>query len=60
MSAVDILKATQQAAEPARYGSRLACTRSGAHWRSLANTTEQPVFGGDAALRQITLTTYSI
>ena len=60
MSAIDILKATKQGAEQVRYGSRLACTRSGAHWRSQANTTEQPVFGGDAALRQITFTTYSI
>ena len=29
----------------------------GAHWRRLGNTTEQFVRGGDAALRQITLTT---
>jgi len=29
----------------------------GSHWRHLANTTEQSVYGGDAALRQITLTT---
>jgi len=28
----------------------------GAHWRHLANTTEPPVCGGDAALCQITLT----
>ena len=29
----------------------------GAHWRHLANTTEPSMFGGDAALCQITLTT---
>jgi len=29
----------------------------GAHWRHLANTTEPSVCSGDAALRQITLTT---
>jgi len=29
----------------------------GAHWRHLANTTKPSVCGGDAALRQITLTT---
>jgi len=30
----------------------------GAHWRHLANTTEPSVCGGDAALCQITLTSY--
>ena len=30
----------------------------GAHWRHLANTTETSVCGGDAALSQITLTTF--
>ena len=29
----------------------------GAHWRNLANTTEPSMCCGDAALRQITLTT---
>jgi len=29
----------------------------GAHWRHLANTTEPSVWGGDAALCEITLTT---
>jgi len=29
----------------------------GVDWRQLANTTEPPVCGGDAALCQITLTT---
>jgi len=29
-----------------------------AHWRQLANTIEPSVSGGDAALCQITLTTY--
>jgi len=29
----------------------------GAHWRNLANTTEPSMYGGDAALCQITLTT---
>jgi len=30
---------------------------AGAHWRNLANTIEPSICGGDAALRQITLTT---
>ena len=30
----------------------------GAHWRHLATTTEPSMCGGDAALCQITLTTY--
>jgi len=30
-----------------------------AHWRQLANTIERPVLGGDTALCQITLATYS-
>ena len=30
----------------------------GAYWRHLANTTQPVVCGGDAALRQITLTTW--
>jgi len=30
----------------------------GAHWRHLVNTTEPSVCGGDAALCQLTLTTY--
>ena len=38
--AVDILKSTQQGAEPARCIYRLACTRCGTYWRHLANTTE--------------------
>jgi len=29
----------------------------GVHWRHLKNTTEPSMCGGDAALRQITLTT---
>jgi len=33
------------------------CSRGKAHWRNLPNTTEPPVCSGDAALRQITLTT---
>jgi len=55
--AVDILKATQQGAAPVRCGWRLECTRWGAHWRHLANTTEPSVCGGDAALCQMTLCT---
>jgi len=31
-------------------------TVRGAHWQNLANTIEPSVFGGDAALRQIILT----
>ena len=34
-----------------------ACVKWGTHWRNMANTTERPVFGGDAALCQITLST---
>ena len=55
MSAVDILKATQQRTEPVRFECR--CD---AHWRHLANTTEPSVCGGDAACCQITLTTCSL
>ena len=54
---VDILKATQQGAEPVRCGCRLGCTGWEAHWRHLANTIEPHVCGGDAACCQITLTT---
>ena len=39
-------------------GPKEACvTCIGTHWRHLANTTEPSVCCGDAALRQITLTT---
>jgi len=48
---VDILKATQQAAEPVRCRCRW-----GAYWRHLSNTIEPSVCGGDAALCKITLT----
>jgi len=44
MSAVDILKATQQRTEPVRCECRW-----GAYWRYLANTTEPYVYGCDAA-----------
>ena len=33
------------------------CPRGRAHWRNLANTIEPSVYGGDAALCQITVTT---
>jgi len=33
------------------------CSHGRAHWRHVASTTEPSVCGGDAALRQITLTT---
>jgi len=36
-----------------------ADTDEGAYWRDMANTTEPSVCRGDAALRQITLTTCS-
>jgi len=55
---VDILKATQQEAEPVRRGCLLVCTRCGANWRSLANTIELSMSGADETLCQITLTTY--
>ena len=45
------VKVTRQGAEPVHCGCRLGRTRWG------ANTTEPSVCGGDAALRQITLTT---
>jgi len=53
--AVDILKATQQGAEPVRCGCRLGCTR----WEcTLAQPGEyELVYGGDAVLCQITFTT---
>jgi len=35
----------------------LSCHIWGVHWRNLANTTELFLYGGDAALCQITLTT---
>jgi len=56
-STVDILKVTRQGAEPVRCGRRLGCTRWGAHWRNLANTTELSACVGNAALCQITLST---
>jgi len=37
-------------------GCQMRCTRWGAHWRNMANTTEPSVCGDDAALCQITLT----
>jgi len=53
MSAVDILKATQQRTELVRC----ECWW-GAYWRNLANTTEPSMCGGDAASCQITTTCY--
>jgi len=44
MSAIDILKVTQQRTEPVRCECRW-----GAHWRRLANTIEPSMCGGDAA-----------
>jgi len=41
-------------------GPNEACIRRGAHWRHLANTTETSMFGGNASLCQITLTTCSV
>ena len=38
--------------------SRKPCIRWGVHWRHPANATEPSMCGGDAALCQITLTTY--
>jgi len=57
--AVDILKATLQVTEPVWCGCQLRCTTvdGSAHWHNLANTTEPPVCGGDAALYLIILTT---
>jgi len=55
MSAVDILKATQQGTFPVRC--RFVY---GAYWRKLANAIEPSVCASDAALCQITLTAYSI
>jgi len=49
MSAVDILKATQQRTEPVRCECRWS-----AYWRNLSNTIEPFVCGGDAAFCQIT------
>ena len=58
--AVDILKATQQGAAPVRRGCRLKCTTWGAHWRHLVNAIEPSLYGSDAALCQITLTSYAV
>jgi len=55
--AVDILKATQQRAALVWCECQAGCTRRGADWHHLANTSEPSVCGGDAALYQITLTT---
>ena len=44
-------------AEPIRYGCRFWCTKWGANWRNLANTSEPSECGADAALCQIILTT---
>jgi len=53
MSAVDILKATQQHTEPVRCECRW-----GAYWRNLANTIEPPMCSSDAIFFcQITVTT---
>ena len=56
---VNILKAIQQGAAPYRCKCRLRCTRQGARWRHLANTTEPSTCSGDAALHQITATACS-
>jgi len=53
MSTVDILKATQQRTEPV-----WCWCRWGAYWCHLANMIEPSVCGSDAALCQITLTSY--
>ena len=54
---VSILKAIQQGAALVWYRRRLGCTRWGAHWCNLVNTTEPFVCGGEAALRQISMNT---
>jgi len=43
-----------------RVGLRKQVLDGGAHRRNLANTTEPSMYGGDAALCQITLTTWLI
>ena len=53
----DTFKVTQQWAVPVQCGFGLGYTRSGAHYRHLANRTEPSVCGGNAAFCQITLTT---
>jgi len=55
MSAVDVLKATQQCTEPARCGCQW-----GAYWRNLTDTIELSICVGYAAFCQITLTTCSL
>jgi len=56
--AVDIRKATQQGRHRYDADTESGVLDVGAHWRNLANATEPSVCGGDAALYQITLTTY--
>jgi len=43
---VDILKATQQGAEPVQCRCRLGCTKWDAHWRHQVNTIELSVCSG--------------
>jgi len=47
---VDILKAGQQGAAPVWCRCWLVCTRWGAHWRHLANTSELSLCVGDVKL----------
>jgi len=55
---VDILKATQQGAEPVQCACQLGCTRWGAHWCYLAYMIEPSVCGWRrCGLCNITLTT---
>jgi len=44
--------------QPVRWVCRFGCTRWGAHGQHLVDTTEQSVCSGDAALCQVSLTTY--
>jgi len=48
--AVEILKATQQMAEPVQCGCQYVCTRWSTYWRNLANTIELSMCDRDSAL----------
>jgi len=50
-------RSIHQEAVPVWCRCRLGRTRSGAHWSNLANAIESSLYGGDAALCLITLTT---
>jgi len=57
-SVVNIVKMTQQGSAWVWCRCQVEHTRWAAHWHYLTNTNESSVYGSDAALCQITLTSY--